>query len=194
MRRLFFLALFLYGLSSYAQDSISKISFEFGISGNRFEHGEKGFGISNGVSYNIKSNFSINATFEFGYGFYRYSHNQYEPSFVEARYLSLQLPVLYRLPGKLNFINIGLGPSLTYRSWFENDSFKINNIAGSTKIYRYDYGYMFNTLYAGMESQIEAVIYDKKRISFRIFANCNIYFNPVMLDYFGGGIKTSIKL
>jgi hypothetical protein len=192
-RLLLFIALF-EGISIYGQESISKFSFEFGVSANHYEYGEKGFGISNGIAYELNSNFKISPNFEFAYGFYRYFHNQYEPSFVEARYISLRLPVQYKLPKKLNFISLGFGPALTYRSRFENDSFKLNTTVGTTKIYKYDSGNMYNTLYAGLVAQLEAVIYEKNRLSFRLFANCNLYFNPFKLDYFGGGIRTSIKL
>ncbi len=194
MKRILFILSFIAGISIYGQESTSKFSFEFGVSGYRFEYGEKGFGISNGISYELNSSFKISPNFEFAYGFYRYYQNQYEPSFVEARYLSLRLPVQYKIPGKLNFISLGLGPALTYRSRFENDSFKINTTVGSTKIYKYDSGNMYNTLYAGMTAQLEAKIYEKNRLSFRLFANCNLYFNPFKIDYFGGGIRTSIKL
>jgi len=194
MKRILLLIALFADITLYGQETISRFSFEFGVSANRYEYGEKGFAISNGIAYELSSSFRISPNFEFAYGFYRYFQNQYEPSFVEARYLSLRLPVQYKLPGKLDFISFGLGPVLTYRSRFENDSFKLNTNAGTTKIYMYDSGYMYNTLYAGMSAQLEAVIYEKNKLSFRLFANCNLYFNPFKIDYFGSGIRTSIKL
>jgi hypothetical protein len=194
MKQILFLFLLLASFNLIAQESVSKISFEFGISGDRYEYGEKGFGISNGIVYQINPTFRISPTIQFAYGFYRYFQNQYQPSFVEARYISFQLPLQYVGPGKLELLSIGIGPTLTFRSRFENDSFKIFTNAGSTRIYSYDGGYMYNTLYAGMVCQLEARIYRRNRFSIRLFANCNAYFNPFKIDYYGGGIKTSVNL
>ena len=194
MKKLLTILTFCTAFDVVAQEPLSKFSLEFSVSGNKYEYGEKGFGISNGLSYQISPAFNISPTLKFAYGFYRYYQNQYEPSFVEARYISFQLPVQYKFPGKLDFLSIGIGPILTYRSRFENDSFKINTTAGSTKIYMYDAGYMYNTLYAGMTGQLESIIYRLNRLSFRLFINCNLYFNPFKFDYYGGGIKTSVNL
>jgi hypothetical protein len=194
MKQIFFFISFLASFTLMAQESQSKLSFEFGISGERYEYGEKGFGISNGLVYQLSPTFRISPTLQVAYGFYRYFQNQYQPSFVEARYVSFQLPLQYVGPAKFDFLSIGIGPTLTFRSRLENDSFKIYTNAGSTRIYKYDGGYMYNTLYAGMVCQLEAMILRRNRFSIRLFANCNAYFNPFKVDYYGGGIKTAINL
>jgi hypothetical protein len=177
-----------------AQVPDSAFSFEFGISGNKFEYGEKGFAISNGILYRLSPRLSVSPTFLFAYGFYRYYQNQIEPSFVEARYFSFQLPLRWMAPGKLSFIGIRVGPQLTFRSRFENDTFRLFTRAGTTRIYSYDYGYMYNTLYVGITGQIEALIFRKKRLSFLLFVNGNAYFNPFKIDYYGAGLKSTVSL
>ena len=177
-----------------AQESNSKFSMEFGVSGNKYEYGEKGFAISDGLVYQLSPMFRISSTVQFAYGFYRYSQNQVEPSFVEARYFSFQFPVQFVVPGKLDFLSFDAGPTLNFRSRFENTNFKNYTTAGTTRIYSYDYGYMYNTLYAGLLVQMDARVYRVKRLSFHLFVNCNAYFNPFKIDYYGGGIKTSVNL
>jgi hypothetical protein len=177
-----------------AQEPGSKYSMEFGISGDKFEYSETGFAISNGLVYRLSPMFKISPTIQFAYGFYRYYQNQIEPSFVEARYLSFQLPIQYVPPGKFNFLSIGLGPCLIYRSRIENTNFKNDTTLGTTRIYSYENGYMFNALYAGIVGQLEARIYKINRMSFHLFINSTAYFNPFKIDYYGGGIKTYVNL
>jgi len=177
-----------------AQEPDSKFSMEFGISGDRFQYGEKGFSISNGLVYQISPMFRVTPSFAFDFGFYRYSQNQIEPSFVEARYFSFHLPMQFVPPGSFDFLGISLGPCLTYRSRVENTNFKNDTTLGTTRIYSYDYGNMSNTLYAGIVGQIAARIYRINRISFYFFINSTAYFNPFKIDYYGGGIKTCVNL
>jgi hypothetical protein len=177
-----------------AQEPGSKFSMEFGISANRFEYGEKGVAISNGLVYQLSPIFKLSPSFSFAYGFYRYSENQIEPSFVEARYLSFHLPIQLTAPGRFDFLSIGFGPCLTYRSRVENTNFKNDTTLGTTRLYNYDNGIMSNTLYAGIVGQIEARIYKINRISFHLFIYSTAYFNPFKIDYYGGGIKTYVNL
>jgi len=194
MKQCIFILFLIVSGNLYAQDSIRRFSLEVGIAGNIYEFGEKGASVSDGLTFRLNSKFKISLDFGLAYGYYRYSRNQFEPSFVETRTISLQMPILYNLPGKLSFLSLGLGPSLNFRSRFQNDSFKLYTTAGTTKIYRYEYGYMFNTLFTGMTAKLEAIIYQKKRLSFTIFSTCNVYYNPFKIDYYGAGIKTSVKL
>ena len=179
-----------------AQETDSKFSMELAISGDRFQYGEKGFSISNGLVYQICPMFRVTPSVAFDFGFYRYSQNQIEPSFVEARYLSFHLPIQFVPPGGFDFLGIGLGPCLTYRSRVENTNFRNDTILGSTRIYSYDNGNMSNTFYAGIIGQVDARIYRIKRISFYLFINSTAYFNPFKIDYYGGGtqdLRESLK-
>jgi hypothetical protein len=194
MKRFFILLSLSAAVDLMAQESGSKFTMEFGISGNIYEYQEKGFGISNSLVYQLSPKFRISPTLQFAYGFYRYYQNQYEPSFVEARYFSFQLPIQYVPSGKFDFLSIGIGPDLTYRSRFENDTFKYYATSGTTRIYSYDSGYMYNTLYAGIVGQVEARIYRVNRLAIYLFAHCTAYFNPFKTDYYGVGIKTSVNL
>lgn len=194
MKWIIFLFSISLSLDSIAQETDSNYSIEVGISVNRFEYGEKGFAITNGLTFRLGQSFSIAPNLQFAYGFYRYYQNQIEPSFVEARYFSFRLPVQWMAPGKFDFLKIGLGPSLTFRSRVENTNFKNDTIIGTTRFYKYDSGYMYNTLYAGMTGLVEARIYKSGRFSVNLFAEFNAYFNPFKLDYYGGGIKTYVNL